>query len=388
MKRGEFDYWLFFTVIGLVVFGLVMIASVSVYESYNTFGVNDFYFWRRIAHMGVAFAAFVFCLYMPYRFWEKFSLVWMICAIGLLGLVLTGAGADYGTARSWVVVSGFSVQPVEVAKLALIIYFAHWMSEHRSEIKDFKFGFLPFVGILSAVVILVALQPDFGSIVVITLTAVAVFLVAGGSLLQVFGGGIIAGLLAMYVVMSTEYIRNRFVTFFNPELDELGIGYQIQNALTAIGSGGWFGVGFGQSIQKNGYLPEVQADAIFAAIGEEMGFFRTLLLLCLFGFIAYRGYSIARESEDWFAKLVVVGVISSVVIQASINMMVNLAIFPNTGITLPFISYGGSSLLITMMGMGMVLNISKGSSAPSRSSRQRSLVSRVGRSSRFSRVRR
>lgn len=372
------DYWLLFTVLALMTFGLVMIASVSVYESYNTFGVNDFYFWRRVGHMVVALVGFVFCLLMPYRFWERTSVLWMIVAVGLMVLVLTTAGANYGTSRSWLVVAGFSVQPVEFTKLALIIYLAHWMSSRRYDIQDFKTGFLPFVGILSLVVVLAALQPDFGSIVVITLTAVAVFLVAGGSFVQVFGGGIIAGLVSTYIVMNTGYIRDRFIAFFNPDVDTLGIGYQIQNALTAIGSGGLFGVGFGQSIQKNGYLPEVQGDAIFAAIGEEMGFIRTLMMVALFGFLAYRGYRLARESADWFAKLVAVGVVTSVLVQASMNMMVNLAIFPNTGITLPFISYGGSSLLVTMMGMGILLNISMGAVQVPRVDSVRSGVLRSG----------
>ena len=344
----------------LVFFGLAMISSVSVYESYNKFQQNDFYFWRRIMQMVIAFAGFIFCIAIPYRFWEKTSLLIMLGSMILLGLVFTGLGADYGSSNSWIDIPFLpSIQPVEFAKFGLIIYLAHWMSEHREEIKHFKYGFIPFVIILSFVILPLALQPDFGSILVIILTATAVFLVAGGSFFQVFSGGLFAGLLGLLIVLNVEYIYNRFVTFFNPELDSLGISYQIKNALTAIGSGGFFGLGFGQSIQKNGYLPEVQADTIFAAISEEMGFLRTALFLGLFVLLAFRGLQIARECKDSFAKLIAIGFTISITFLAIINVAVNMALLPNTGITLPFISYGGTSLLVSMMMMGIVLNISK-----------------------------
>jgi cell division protein FtsW len=374
--RKEGDIVLFLTMITLVIIGLIMIASVSVYESYNTFGINDFYFWRRVGHMLVAFAGFLFCFLTPYRIWEKISIFLMIGSVIMLVLVLTAAGADYGTAKSWLNFAGFSIQPVEFAKFALIIYLAHWMSAHRHEIKDFKYGFIPFIGILGFIVSLVALQPDFGSIIVISLSSIAVFLAAGGSLLQVFGGAAVASIPAYYIVLTTPYIYNRFLAFFNPELDALGIGYQIQNALTAIGSGGWFGVGFGKSIQKNGYLPEVQGDAIIAAIAEELGFIRTTMILILFGILIWRSFEIAKKTKDPFAKLVVVGVAASIGIQAFINIAVNTGIFPNTGITLPFISYGGSSLLISMIGVGLILNISKGTTAPEPSGGRRSYHSK------------
>ncbi|MDP3975659.1 MAG: FtsW/RodA/SpoVE family cell cycle protein, partial [bacterium] len=269
-----------------------------------------------------------------------------------------------------------SIQPVEFAKFGLIIYLAHWMASNRAQIKHFHYGFLPFVVILGAVEIPIALQPDFGSLLVITFTAVAVFLVAGGSLFQVFSGGILAGMVGMIIVLNVDYIYNRFVTFFNPELDTLGIGYQIQNALTAIGSGGMFGLGFGQSIQKNGYLPEVQGDTIFAAIGEEMGFVRCALVILLFAIFAWRGYAIARQTKDWFAKLIVIGFTTSITLQMLINVAVNMAIFPNTGITLPFISYGGTSLLVTLMSVGIILSVSKGAAQSVEPQRNRIMIKR------------
>jgi cell division protein FtsW len=360
MKRS-IDYILLLTVFTLVVFGLAMIASVSVYESYNKFQQNDFYFWRRIIQIAMAVAAFVPCFIIPYRFWEKVSVLVYGFSFFMLLLLFTSLGGDFGTSNSWLDIPYLpTIQPVEIAKFGLIIYLAHWMSKNRSEIHHFKYGFVPFVVILSIIVAPIALQPDFGSLLVIISTSVAIFLVAGGSFFQVAAGGIIASIMGFIIAFNVDYIYNRFMTFFNPDLDTLGISYQIKNALTAIGSGGLFGLGFGQSIQKNGYLPEVQGDTIFAAIGEEMGFLRTAIIILLYAVIAWRGYAIARKAKDWFAKLIVVGFTTSLTVQMMINVGVNMAILPNTGITLPFISYGGSSLLVSLMMIGIILNISHG----------------------------
>lgn len=376
MKKS-IDYVLLITVFALVFFGLAMIASVSVYESYNKFQQNDFYFWRRMVQIAIAMVAFIPCLIIPYRFWEKISILVYGFAFFLLLLLFTALGGDFGTSNSWLDIPYLpTIQPVEIAKFGLIIYLAHWMSKNRSEIHHFKYGFVPFVVILSIMVFPIALQPDFGSLLVIISTAVAVFLVAGGSIFQVAAGGIIASIMGFIIAFNVDYIYNRFMTFFNPDLDTLGISYQIKNALTAIGSGGLFGLGFGQSIQKNGYLPEVQGDTIFAAIGEEMGFVRTAIIILLYALIAWRGYGIARRSKDWFAKLIVVGFTTSLTVQMMINIGVNMAILPNTGITLPFISYGGSSLLASMMMIGIILNVSHGKNEDPNNTRPRRIFAR------------
>jgi cell division protein FtsW len=330
--------------------------------------------------MAVGVGFFAIGLMVPYRFWQKFSLPMLIFSIGLLALVFTSVGSDYGTARSWLNI-GFlpSLQPVELAKLSLVCYFATWLEKRRHELKSFQFGFLPFSTILATLVLLLALQPDFGSILVVTVTAAAIFYAAGGNTLHLLGGGALAGFLGMFVILNNKYIYNRFAAFIDPSVDPLGIGYQIQNALTAIGSGGAFGVGFGQSVQKSGYLPEVQADTIFSAIAEELGFVRVLILVGAFLVIAWRGYSIADNTSDRFAKLMVVGITSWITAQAFINIGVNLSLLPNTGITLPFISYGGSSLIASLLSVGIVLNISRGVSAPMRQSGQRSVRTRARR---------
>jgi|CXWL01.1.fsa_nt_gi cell division protein FtsW len=376
MKRPP-DYIILAITLILVFFGMAMIASVSVYESYNKFQENDYYFWRRIVQMIVAFAGFAFCFLIPYRFWERISLLVMIGSIILLLMVFTPFGAVYNGAKGWLDFPFLpSIQPVEIAKFGLIIYIAHWMSKNRAHLDHLKYGFFPFVIILCTIIFPLVLQPDFGSILVITLTAVAIFLAAGGSLWHVTAGGLVAGIMGIVVAFNFDHVYNRFATFFNPELDTLGISYQIKNALTAIGSGGLFGLGFGQSIQKNGYLPQVQGDTIFAAISEEMGFIRTVTLILLFALFAWRGYYIASQAKESFAKLIVVGFTTSITVQMLINVAVNMALLPNTGITLPFISYGGSSLLVSLMMVGIILNVSSGTTEEYR---PRQVGSTVGR---------
>jgi len=197
------------------------------------------------------------------------------------------------------------------------------------------------------------------------------FFAAGGGVFHILGGALSASIIAYPIIMSKEYIRNRFLAFLNPEIDPLNIGFQIKQALIAIGSGGIFGVGFGKSIQKFGYLPEVQGDTIFAATAEELGFIRIAILVIAYLIIAWRGYNIAMKTSDRFSMLVATGITSWFIFQSIINMGVNLALLPLTGLTLPFISYGGSSLLVNMLGAGILLNISRYAQTSTRATRRR-----------------
>ncbi len=354
-----------------------MISSVSVYESYQlTSGMvqdglldepsNSFYLWRHFWRAIIATPLCIFGIYFPLNFWKKAALpLFIITIILLIALFLPGVGANYGTSTSWINLPFLpSVQPAEIAKLSLVFYLAVWMEKRQELVQSFQYGFIPFTVLLSTVVILLAMQPDFGSVLVIALIAASMFFAAGGSLLHIITGGLFAAVISYPIIMSKEYIRNRFLTFLNPELDPLNIGFQIKQALIAIGSGGLFGVGFGKSIQKFGYLPEVQGDTIFAAAAEELGFVRISILILAYIIIAYRGYRIASHAKDRFSMLIALGITSWFVFQAIINMGVNLAMLPLTGLTLPFVSYGGSSLLVNMLGAGILLNISRYAKEP------------------------
>jgi len=372
MRKRQFDTVLAVVIFSLVLFGIVMISSVSVYESYHLTSdmarrglldeaTNSFYLWRHVWRALLSVPLCIFMMYFPINIWKKMALPLFVGALLLLiALFLPGIGANYGTSTSWISVPFLpSLQPAEFVKLALIFYLAVWMEKRQEHVQTFQYGFVPFTILLSLVMVLLALQPDFGSVLVISIIAVSMFFAAGGNLFHIFGGALLAAVMAYPIIMSKEYIRNRFMVFFDPSIDPLNISFQIKQALIAVGSGGLFGVGFGKSIQKFGYLPEVQGDTIFAAAAEELGFIRIAFLVIAYLVIAYRGFSIANRAPNRFTMLVAVGITSWFVFQTIINIGVNLALLPLTGLTLPFVSYGGSSLIANMMGAGVLLNISR-----------------------------
>ncbi len=382
------DLLLFGIATVLVLFGLAMIASVSVFESFQitqrlvgqglrTETSNSFYLLRSFLHVIIGFGAMFLGMVLPYRLWEKTALPLFLLTLGLLlAVFMPGISADYGTAQSWLRLGPFSIQPSEVLKLTMIFYLALWLQKREQLIGTWKDGFIPFAILLSLSTVLVALQPDLGSFLVLSSIAVVMFFIAGGNIFHVILGGSMAAIIGLPLILQKQYIRNRFKAFISP--DDLSIsetiGFQIKQALIAIGSGGFFGLGYGKSIQKFGYLPEVQADMIFSAMAEELGFMRILIILGMFTIFVYRGYRIAEEAPDRFGFLLATGITTWVACQTLLNIAVNLALFPLTGLTLPFISYGGSSLVSLMLGTGILLNISMYSteaSAQERKTRRR-----------------
>lgn len=395
------DFLLLGIALGLSLFGLAMIASVSVYQSYQltqrfvesgTWEApsNAFYLWRSFMHMLVALCALAATSIIPYHFWQKHArILFLITMSLLLALFLPGFGNEYGTARSWLDFGFFSVQPSEFLKLTLIFYLAVWLQKKESSIATFKEGFIPFVILLCLSTFFVAIQPDLGSFLVFSVIAIIMFFVAGGNILHLLLGAAAAGVLGFPIILNEDYIRNRFTVFFHILLnpDDMtyreGIGFQVYQALIAIGSGGLFGVGYGKSIQKFGYLPEVQSDTIFAAMAEELGFLRLLIVLGLYGTFVYRGLRVARNAPDRFGLLVATGITISIAFQTLLNICVNLSLFPITGLTLPFISYGGSSLLSTLAAVGVLVNISMHSKQEDVGNRRRTRQVQTGSLRRF-----
>jgi cell division protein FtsW len=242
----------------------------------------------------------------------------------------------------------------------LVFYLAIWLQKREQLVGTLQEGFLPFVVLLCLSTVLVAAQPDLGSFLVLSGIAITMFFIAGGNVLHLIMGGTLAALIGLPIILQKSYIRNRFMAFLSPDNPAIAesIGFQIKQALIAIGSGGFFGVGYSKSIQKFGYLPEVQADMIFAAMAEELGFLRLMIIIGMYGTFVWRGYRIALEAPDRFGFLVATGITTWVAVQTILNIAVNLSLFPLTGLTLPFISYGGSSLLALLFGVGILLNIS------------------------------
>ncbi len=356
----------------LTFFGLAMIASVSVFESYQLTqrltveGLlgdpsNSFYLWRSFIHILVGMGAMGAMSIVPYRVWERLSLpLFFLTLLLLLGVFMPGMRAEYGTAYSWIRLGPFSLQPSEFLKLTLVFYLAVWLQKREQLVGTWKEGFIPFASLLCLSTVLVAIQPDLGSFLVLTAIAVTMFFIAGGNIFHVALGGTAAGILGLPLILQQTYIQNRFRAFLTPDDPSIAetVGFQIQQALIAIGTARAFGVGYGKSIQKFGYLPEVQADTIFAAMAEELGFLRLIIILCLYGALIVRGYRIAQAAPDRFGFLVAAGITSWIAFQTVLNVCVNLALLPLTGLTLPFISYGGSSLVSLLAAVGILLNIS------------------------------
>jgi cell division protein FtsW len=357
------DYTYLGIVCALVLFGLIMLMSASAPTGYANFG-DSYYYLKHQVIFGLlpGSASLILFARVPYTFWKKHAWNLLILSIVLLVLVfIPGLSAGIGTAHSWISIGGFfSLQPSEVVKLTFLFYLAAWLGQRTGHgVRDVHSGLLPFVFVLGSILLLLILQPDVGTMSIIAAMSLVVYFVAGAPVTYVLGF-VLAGLSGLGLLISlAPYRAARFTTFLHPELDPQGIGYHINQALLAIGSGGWFGLGYGHSRQKFQYLPEVASDSIFAIIGEELGF--VIALTVLIGFLAFlwRSLEIAKRAPDSFAKLVVVGVAAWVSIQALVNIGSMVALLPITGVPLPFISYGGTSLAVTMAAVGVVLNISK-----------------------------
>lgn len=358
-----FDYTYLAIVSAIALFGMMMLASASAPVGYARFS-DSYYF---VVHQLVfgflpGLAGMIIFSRIPYTIWKKNAWNLLLVSIGLLVIVfIPGISASIGTAHSWISIGGlFSVQPSEIVKLTFLFYLSAWL-EKRGEmgVRDMQGGLLPFVGTLGIILLFLFLQPDVGTMTIIAAMSLVVYFVAGAPLLYV--GGLIAAGASMLAILIgiAPYRAARFTTFLNPELDPQGIGYHINQALLAIGSGGIFGVGYGHSRQKFQYLPEVEGDSIYAVIGEEMGMIVAVLVLVMFLAFLWRTLKIADESPDKFGKYVATGIGVWLVFQAFVNIGSMVAIMPMTGITLPFISYGGSSMAIAMCAVGVVLNISR-----------------------------
>ena len=297
---------------------------------------------------------------IDYRFYyKKANIILGICLL-LLGLVLIpGLGSVRNGSRSWFGIGSFGIQPSEAAKLGLIIFTAKYLSKNNKYLNSIKKGVIPILGIIGLFFILIMLEPDLGTALILVLSTIALLFISGVNIKFfitsfVVGVGGIIGLIIM-----APYRINRIISFINPWKDPLGTGFQIIQSLYAIGPGGLLGKGFGNSIQKHFYLPEPQTDFIFSIIVEEFGFIGAITVIGLFAFIFYLAIKITLNQDDLFAKYLVFGIIFQLAFQTIMNLSVVVGLIPVTGVTLPFISYGGSSLLMSMVSIGIILNISK-----------------------------
>ncbi|MEX0668397.1 MAG: putative peptidoglycan glycosyltransferase FtsW [Candidatus Saccharimonadales bacterium] len=365
VRRHRSDVSIILITMALVAFGLIVIYAISPILSHRISGDVDrnYFVYGQLRNIGVALVAFIFASKIHWRNWQyKFlSLLIIASSISLAMTFVPGLAITQGGATRWVGIGGLSFQPAELVKLTVLVGLAAWFAKlQAADFKNYKMTLLPviIISVLVAGFILIH-QRDMGTMVVIVGIIMSIFYASGVSLYQ-FGVLMAAG-IAFFVanIVLFPHRMERVRTFFDPSSNLAESGYHLHQSLIAVGSGGMLGLGLGKSIQVYGYLPEAVNDSIFAIIAEMFGFVGALFVVILFGLLVYRVLIVARDAPDSFSQLFVVGVAAWIGIQASVNMMAMIGIIPLTGIPLPFVSYGGSSLVFMMIALGIVVNISR-----------------------------
>ena len=356
----KIDYLLLIAVIIISIFGVIMIYSASYVWAEYKFNDSFKYLKHQLLFLVIGLILMFFITKIDYKFYyKKSNLILLISLILLILVIIPGIGSIRNGSRSWFGFGSFGVQPSEAAKLGLIIFTSKYLANNSSSLKNIKKGVFPILGVTLFMFGLIMLQPDFGTGVIIIFSIIGLLFVSGVKM-GFFVKLSIIGLLGVTIlILVAPYRLERILSFLNPWQDPLGSGFQIIQSLYAIGPGGLFGYGFLNSRQKHFYLPEPQTDFIFSIISEEFGFMGVLIVASLFLIIISRGLKIARNANNLFSKYLAFGIIFQISIQTILNLMVVVGLIPVTGVTLPFLSYGGSSLLISMISIGIILNISR-----------------------------
>ena len=344
----------------LIVFGLVMLSSAGSVLGFQHFGDSNYFLKKQAISLLVGLVLFAVTYSIDYQRWKKWTVQIMIGTIVLLlAVFIPGIGSSLLGAHRWINLGVTLFQPSELAKLTFLFYLAAWFERRNHLLGSAREGLVPFLITLGVVAGLVLLQPDLGTTIIIVLMSVSVYFTAGGSikyLSWVATGGVALLLLAVKV---SPYRAQRLTVFLNPSIDPQGSGYHISQSLLAIGSGGWFGLGLGHSRQKFNYLPEPAGDSIFAVTAEELGFIFVVLFILIWLFLIFRGLRIARNAPDQFGRLLAIGITVWLGFQAFLNIAALSGLMPLTGIPLPFMSQGGSALIISLAAVGVIMNISR-----------------------------
>ena len=360
MKNRKFDFVLFIAVIVLITFGLIMIYSASSIWAEYKFHDSFKYVKQQALFFGIGIFLLLAISKVDYKlYYKKTNLILTICLFLLVLVLIPGIGKVRNGSQSWFGIGSFGIQPSEFAKLGLIIFTAKYLSNNTKFLKDIKRGVIPILIVLFTIFGLIMLQPDFGTGMIIVVSILAMLFVAGVNLKFFIGLGSIGVVGIVVLIAIAPYRMDRITSFLNPWEDPLGTGFQIIQSLFAIGPGGLLGQGFLNSRQKQFYLPEPQTDFIFSIISEEFGILGVIIVSGLFLTILWRGIKISLKAPDAFSKYLAFGMVFQIMIQTVMNLMVVVGLIPVTGVTLPFLSYGGSSLLISMISIGILLNISR-----------------------------
>lgn len=356
----KIDYILLISIILISIFGVIMVYSSSYVWAEYKFNDAFKYVKNQGLFLIIGLVLMMFISRINYNIYKKYSNKILLITVFLLILVLIpGIGKIRNGSRSWFGIGSLGIQPSELAKIALIIFTAKYLTKNRKDLRSIKKGVLPIFLVCLTIFGLIMLQPDFGTGVIIVMTIVGMLFVGGVDFSFFVRLGVLGLCGISGLIIAAPYRLKRILSFLNPWSDPLGSGFQIIQSLYAIGPGGLFGFGFLNSRQKHFYLPEPQTDFIFSIISEEFGFMGILIIATLFLTIIYRGLKISLNCPDLFGKLLSFGIIFGLSFQTILNLMVVTGLIPVTGVTLPFLSYGGSSLLITLVSIGILLNISR-----------------------------
>lgn len=345
----------------LIIFGLVMLFSASSVVSFDRYGNTYHYLVRQLFSLGISLVVFYLAFKVNYHWWKKFASFFLFFSIALLLLVFVpGLRNEYGSARSWINIFGQSFQPAELVKISFLIYLATWLEAKKGELGSLTGGVLPFLIILGVISVLMIAQPDLGTLFIIAFTALVVFFSGGGKVYHIIIALLLAA-LALFALISwkSSYQSDRFKCLQDPSYSALGKCYQVNQSLIAVGSGGLFGRGLGQSRQKFMYLPEVWGDSIFPIIAEETGFVFSTILVLLYLFIFFRGLLIARGAPDLYGSTLAIGIVIWLAVQTFLNIGGMINLIPMTGVPLPFVSAGGSATLSSLLAVGILVNISR-----------------------------
>ncbi len=360
-QLADYDLVLLLMVLALTSFGIVMVYSASSVMAAKNFHDGAFFLKRQgvFAFAGFIIAAVV--MRVDYHHWKKLAVPMLFLCLSLLVLVLIpGIGAKIKGASRWIRLPGFNLQPSEFAKIALIIYMAYSLEKKYDKIKSLSYGFLPYMVVLVMLLALILKQPDMGAALTLAAVTVIMLFAAGTRLVFLLGTVMVAAPFVAYMVYHSAYRWRRIKAFMNPEQDPTGIGWQIIQSKYAFGAGGFFGQGLGEGKQKLFYLPEAHTDFILSVIGEELGFAGVVVVVGMFFILVQRAMRIAAAANDPFGRYLALGIAVLFAIEATVNMGVVSGLLPTKGLALPFLSYGGSSLIISLFAVGILLNISSG----------------------------
>ena len=357
-RELPYDRGLIMTVLALLGFGLIMVFSASTVVSAEVYGSQTSIFTRQFIFVVIGLVGLMVSMKINYHIYEQGRVIYALLLLSLALLLYLLVAPESGGVQRWIRIGPVNFQPSELAKLAVILFTSFYLVTRKEDFHSFKRGLLPYLVVVGAIVLLVLLEPDLGTAASIALTAI-VLLFLGGLRYRYLLGLFLAAIPALYfLVVRVPYRLDRWLAFLYPERDPYGIGYQIRQSLISVGSGGWSGLGYAEGKQKLSFLPEPHTDFIFAVVGEELGLLGCFTVVVLFGLFFWRAARISVRAESPFGTYLGLGIACMIILQAFVNMSMVVSLLPTKGLPLPFVSVGGSSMIMTMTAVGILLNIS------------------------------